>query len=99
MNRPNGFSVEEIGRITINIYPKPTVYVGDDQDFQNPRCEVVEDWAIVLTERAKKRFPLCKFSVGIGIHDADHRVYAEIIITSPGGSHAEAAEWLKYQTD
>lgn len=99
INRPHGLTHETPGRTTINIYPTPTVYVDNADDHDNQKCEDVWEWAVKWTERAKMRFPLCNFSVTTGIHDADYRVYAEIAITGLGGSHSEAAEWLKWETE
>jgi len=91
--------VESFGTIAINIYPSPTVYVGSDEDHDNPKCEGVWEWAVKWAERAKLRFPDCSFSVSTGIHDADYRVYAEIVIQSRNGNHKKAADWLIWETD
>ena len=99
INREHGLKHETPRRTTINIYPTPIVYVENDEDFDNPKCDEVWEWAVRWTQRAKKQFPLCSFSVITGIHDADYRVYAEVIINAPNGSHSEAAEWLIFKTE
>lgn len=74
------------------------LYADGEYDYDNPLCEKAQMWAERLAKQAKELFPLCKFIVGIGIHDADHRIYTIITIQSIGGSHKEAAEWLYYQS-
>jgi len=99
IKRNHGFSVDDVSQTTINIYPRPTVYVDNEDDFDNPKLDEVWEWAVRWTERTKARFPLCSFSVGTGIHDADYRVYAEVKISAPNGSHKDAAEWLTWETE
>ena len=97
ITREHGMRHETYRTTAINIYPTPTVYVERDTDFDNPKVDEVWDWAKRWTERCKEQFPLCKFDIITDIHDADYRVYAEVRITSPNGSHSEASDWLEYK--
>jgi len=98
ISRPHGFKHETFGTTSLNLYPPITVYVDDEDDFDNPKVDEVWDWAKRLTDWCKEQYPLCRFDIITGIHDADYRVYAEIRITSPNGSHADASDWLRFKS-
>ena len=95
INRPQGFRHEDWRMTEINLYPTTTIYVDGEDDYDNPKCESFFEWADKLCDWAKEQYPLCKFSVAELIHDADFRIYAEIRIQSPNGSHSGAADWLE----
>ncbi len=94
IERPQGFRSADRTSAEANFYPHPTVYLDADATIEDPRAEVVGDWAWNLVQRAKQLFPFCKFDVSTGIHGDDYRVYAIIKIRSPNGQHEDALEWL-----
>lgn len=100
INRFHGLSDLEVKRISVNIYSNPMLYVGNEEDIENEKFETLVEFVEKWIARAKLQFPLCNFWIRTtGIHDADYRIYAEVVIESPDGSHTDAAEWLTWKTE